>query len=195
MARKGITYDQVSNAAAAIKARGIEPTITAVRVELGGEGSYSTISQHLAKWRTESADKVEARAMPPEAEDAAMVAITSIWNIAANHAAKEVQAIQQEMDDMKKDHREAMKEATAEIGKLEEAANASAEKLAETAKALRAAEAKIAELEGAKKELEKAYQQLVSQIKQQEGQPSKKAADTKPERPAKPVTESERKPA
>ena len=69
MARKGVTFDQVANAAATIKARGTEPTIAAIRVELGNEGSYSTISQHLAKWRTEDSEKGVHKEMPPEVEN------------------------------------------------------------------------------------------------------------------------------
>ncbi|MBN3784571.1 chromosome partitioning protein ParA, partial [Burkholderia sp. Ac-20345] len=113
MARKGITYDQVANAAQAIAARGQEPTISAIRVELNNEGSYSTISQHLNRWRAESADKVDTAALPPDVETAAMEAITKVWNIAHKNATKEVAAVRQEAADEKRALQKELEEARA----------------------------------------------------------------------------------
>jgi hypothetical protein len=96
MARKGITYDMVSNAAAAIKARGTDPTISAIRVELNNEGSFSTISQHLAKWREQDAEKVDISSLPETVENAALEAITKIWNIATKEAREEIAAIKED---------------------------------------------------------------------------------------------------
>lgn len=96
MARKGITYDQVANAAAAIKARGIEPTLSAIRNELGQEGSFSTISQHLSKWREQDAERVDVRALPEAVENAALTAIATIWNIATKEARDEIAGIKED---------------------------------------------------------------------------------------------------
>lgn len=51
MARPGITYSQVAQAAETLTAAGASPTIAAVREALGGTGSPNTIHKHLAAWR------------------------------------------------------------------------------------------------------------------------------------------------
>lgn len=193
MARKGITFDQVMNAANAIKARGLEPTIHAVRIELGNEGSYSTISQHLAKWKTESASKVETRELPPEAEDAGMTAISTIWNIAVKYANQEVAAVRQEAEDTKKRLGEELSNALKEIERLEGVYEASAGQEEATAKALKAEQQKGAKLEGELSSLQKAYADLLHQVKQPTGK-EPKAADTKPARNASQPAESGKKP-
>lgn len=120
MARTGITYDQVKNAAAAIKARGLTPTIAAVRVELGNEGSYTTISQHLAKWKSEDADKATARDLPPDVENAMLEAVNTVWQIANKYAQEDVNAVRQSWDDEKKNYTEELNTAKAEIENLDE---------------------------------------------------------------------------
>lgn len=50
MARTGITFEQVSAAADALRGEGMNPTIKAVRERLG-TGSPNTIHEHLKKWR------------------------------------------------------------------------------------------------------------------------------------------------
>ena len=50
MARTGITFEQVSAAADALRGEGTNPTIKAVRERLG-TGSPNTIHEHLKKWR------------------------------------------------------------------------------------------------------------------------------------------------
>ena len=102
MARKGITYDMVCNAAAAIKARGTDPTISAIRVELNNEGSFSTISQHLARWREMDAEKVDVSSLPETVENAALEAITKIWNIARKEANDEIAAIKEDHNQQRK---------------------------------------------------------------------------------------------
>ena len=184
MARKGVTYDMVCNAASAIKARGTEPTITSIRVELKDEGSYSTISQHLAKWRAEAADKVTTSPLPPEAEDAAMVAITSIWAIATKHAKQETDAVRQEADDTKKTLSRELEEAKAEITRLEGVYALSLTDAEELNKRLDVAGKTIAGLEGAKQQLERSNHEMLETLKQQ-GETASQAADTKQAHPSK----------
>ncbi|WP_404995479.1 DNA-binding protein [Cupriavidus pauculus] len=184
MARKGITYDQVANAAAAIKARGQAPTISAIRVELGNEGSYSTISQHLARWKADDADKVDMAALPPEVEDAAMVAITTVWNIAHKHAMQEVQAIRQEAADEKKRLEEELAEARSEIAHLEETMSKIDKQLHEEAARADQAEKKLAGVSGELDSTKQLYAALLDSIKPQASSPGKKAADTKSARPS-----------
>jgi len=51
MARPGITYDDVANAATELKGQGKNPTIENVRLILG-TGSIGTINMHLRKWKS-----------------------------------------------------------------------------------------------------------------------------------------------
>lgn len=194
MARKGITFDQVMNAATAIKARGMEPTIHAVRIELGNEGSYSTISQHLARWKSESATKVDTRELPPEAEDAGMTAITTIWNVAVRYANEEKAAMRQENEDTKKRLSEELSEALKEIAALEEAAEQQAKALHDAQAQALADQKKTAKLEGELAALQRAYGELLNQVKQPTAA-APKAADTKPARPSTKPAEPGKTPA
>lgn len=193
MARKGITFDQVANAAQSIKNRGLEPTIHAVRTELGNEGSYSTISQHLARWRSESADKVDLKELPPEAEDAGLTAITSIWNIAVKHASQETAAVRQEAEDTKKRLGAELDEAKKEIERLEGVYDAACTMGDNKEKELQIALKHQAKLEGQISALQRAYDELISQVKQPAGK-EPKGADTKGARPASSPASPEKTP-
>ena len=50
MARDGVTYEQVAQAADALVGSGQQPTIRAVREHLG-RGSPNTVHRHLQAWR------------------------------------------------------------------------------------------------------------------------------------------------
>jgi uncharacterized coiled-coil protein SlyX len=119
MARKGISYDQVRNAADAIKSRGSEPTITAVRVELGNQGSYSTISQHLSKWKDEHINEADEISIPPAVENKIMETITFIWNMSNRIAQQDISALKQQSTDREKALNDQVTEATEEINILE----------------------------------------------------------------------------
>lgn len=162
MARKGIQFDQVANAAAAIQARGAEPTISAVRVELNNEGSYSTISQHLARWRSESADKVHVAALPPDVESAAMEAITKVWNVAHRTAQREVAAARQEAADEVQALKRELDEARAEIEQLEGALKSVDEKHHADAGRADSAEKKLAEVKGELSATKALYAELLA---------------------------------
>lgn len=118
MARKGITYNQVFASAEAIKARGIAPTISAVRNELG-EGSFTTISQHLQKWKLETADHADLQTLPQEVEEKALETITVLWNIAVREASNDIKAIKQEYTDKEIILKEELKQHIEEIIQLE----------------------------------------------------------------------------
>lgn len=100
MARTGITYAQVAEAAEELKAKGIEPTMVLIRDSLG-TGGFSTISTHLANWRTQQTVKPAQKPMTQEVEDAALKAIKQIWYIATEEAQQEVTRINQEFDQYK----------------------------------------------------------------------------------------------
>lgn len=149
MARKGISKDQVFNSANAIKARGIEPTITLIRNELG-EGSFSTISQHLAAWKTQDQEVIEVSEIPPNVEEAVLQACATVWNICQKESSKEVKAAKQEAKDsissIKNDLELATKEneeLSQEVAKLEKLLEQAEKKNNQAAKDLTACEAKL----------------------------------------------------
>lgn len=183
MARKGITYTQVQQAADAIKARGLEPTIHAIRTELGNEGSYTTISAHLAKWKDEKAGQRLERELPEEAENAALQAITTVWQIAVNYAWKETQAVQQELDDTKKRMGAELAEQAKEIEQLEAQLETAQLGRSQALHETQEIQKKNAKLEGQLGALQKSYDDLLRQIKQPAGK-ALKAVDTMPEHPA-----------
>jgi len=193
MARKGITYDAVANAARAIKARGQEPTIAAVRVECGDEGSYTTISTHLAKWRAEEMDKVEARTLPPEVEDKMMEAVMSVWNVANKAASNDLAAIKQDHADETKRLKGELDSANAEIAELEKKL-ANAEDEATNAKGLAAnLEKKITAAASELEATKSLYKQLLESLKPQAAT-GKPAADTKSAHQKPKAAELENKP-
>ncbi|EGF33263.1 hypothetical protein IMCC9480_849 [Oxalobacteraceae bacterium IMCC9480] len=58
MARAGILYSDLANAAARLVAEGKNPTVDSVRVALGSTGSKSTIAPLLKRWKAEHQDAV-----------------------------------------------------------------------------------------------------------------------------------------
>lgn len=62
MARTGITYIDVENAAQQLQGRGKNPTVDSIR-EMLGTGSKSTIAQHLRTWK---AEQLPDQAMLPQ---------------------------------------------------------------------------------------------------------------------------------
>lgn len=63
MARSGVIYEEVKQAAEALLAAKINPTHARVRAHLGG-GSFSTIGRHLNAWR-QARDHVPPQGTPP----------------------------------------------------------------------------------------------------------------------------------
>lgn len=184
MARKGISYEMVSNAAAAIKARGTEPTISAVRVELNNEGSFSTISQHLAKWREMDAEKVDVKSLPEAVENAALTAITTIWNLATREARDDIAAIKEEHRSDKKRMQTDYDELLKENKMLEE----TIEREVEASKADRtqaaALEKKLTAVNSELETIKKLYADLVATLKPPSAS-AQMGADTKSARPAR----------
>ena len=61
MARAGILYSHVAQAAAKLAAEGKNPTVDSVRLALGSTGSKSTIAPFLKRWKAEHEDVVLAQ--------------------------------------------------------------------------------------------------------------------------------------
>jgi len=60
MARAGILYSHVAQAAAQLAGAGKNPTVDSVREALGGTGSKSTIAPFLKRWKAEQQDTMAA---------------------------------------------------------------------------------------------------------------------------------------
>ena len=84
MARSGIRYEEVRDAAETLLGRGLNPTIQRVR-ELLGTGSNTTISEHLKSWQQQLADAPKI-VLPPTVPEAVMTALDAFWKIAVQHA-------------------------------------------------------------------------------------------------------------
>lgn len=194
MARKGITYDMVANAAAAIKARGVSPTISAIRVELNNEGSFSTISQHLAKWREIDAEKINISALPETVENAALEAITKIWHIATSEARDEIAGIKEDHNQQKR-LMQADLDALLQANKMmEEQMEKEIEQSHKDAAKVIDQEKKLTAISSELDTYKKLYAELAATLKQPSDK-EQKAAGTKSERLVKPKPELENKPA
>ena len=84
MARSGIRYEEVQEAAETLLSRGLNPTIQRVR-ELLGTGSNTTISEHLKHWQQQLAESPKA-VLPPAVPETVMTALESFWKIAIHQA-------------------------------------------------------------------------------------------------------------
>ena len=90
MSRPGVTQDQVFAAAQALADHAQPVTVQALREALG-QGSFTTLSQHLRAWRSHSQTRF-LPPLPPEIEAAAHKALTLVWTAASELAQREVQA-------------------------------------------------------------------------------------------------------
>ncbi|WP_445357148.1 DNA-binding protein [Microbulbifer sp. ANSA002] len=91
MARTGVTYLDIVQAAKAIKARGEEPTVDRVRAQLG-TGSKSTIAPLLKRWRSEFASNTDSSGLPRDLVDA----LKGLHQRIQEAASKQVEELQQE---------------------------------------------------------------------------------------------------
>ena len=163
--KKGITFAQVADAAASLKARGLEPTGYAVRAELGNTGSFTTIQQHLAKWKAEASESVKLKELPPEVENAMQTAIATCWAMANKVADESVAIVRQQLHEKDKELEEAAK-LIAELEKRTEDAEAQAAKAVQEASELKG---KHQALNGAHNELKARFDDLVGLKRQAEG--------------------------
>lgn len=69
MARIGITYTEVEQAASLLAADGKNPTVDAVRAALGGTGSKSTLAPMLKRWKSAHREQAQQAGLPAELLD------------------------------------------------------------------------------------------------------------------------------
>ncbi|WP_445358374.1 DNA-binding protein [Microbulbifer sp. ANSA005] len=93
MARTGVTYLDIFEAAKAIKARGEEPTVDRVRAHLG-TGSKSTIAPLLKRWKSESSSSTDISGLPKDLVEA----LKGLHQRIQGDADQRVEQVQQEFE-------------------------------------------------------------------------------------------------
>src|SRR5690554_6847241 len=97
MARMGVQYEEVVEAAVQLQKQGDNPTIQRIREWLG-TGSFTTISEHLKQWR---ANQRNATPLQQESQDlpASLVKMAqAFWQQACSEADEKLQSYQQQAD-------------------------------------------------------------------------------------------------
>ena len=130
-------HARIVTAAEAVAARGENPTLTAVRSELGG-GSYSTISPVLRAWKAAQArdDEPVREPLPDQIHEAAITGAGEIWRAALELASERLAAERAALNATRVELDEAITEATAtadELASQLEQAQSTAQAAAETA--------------------------------------------------------------
>ena len=88
---RGITQDQVDEAASAILSAGENPTVEKIRAQLG-TGSPNTITRMLDAWRSQLGSRLRQLSALPEVPDAVGQAMIEVWRLAADHAERVLEA-------------------------------------------------------------------------------------------------------
>lgn len=94
MARPGVTYLDVSNAAQQLVAAGRIPTIESVRIALG-TGSNSTLGLHLKTWKSKQ-DQTQQIATKENIPEELISALKGVWERVMNQSEDRIQSIQQQ---------------------------------------------------------------------------------------------------
>jgi len=116
MARKGITKEQIFEAATHLQEAGIAPTVQTVRERIGS-GSYSTINAHLAEWRKAHAE--QALVNIPDIPEKIMTAFNQVWAGAIKSAQDDVETQRQALEVMRREMDKENADMVAEIKRLE----------------------------------------------------------------------------
>jgi chromosome segregation ATPase len=136
-----ITREQIIQAAEALAAEGVNPSMQAVRDRLGG-GSYATISPALRDWReSRQAQTAAVLEMPAEMKGALERAGAELWRTASTLATQQLEAIRAEAQERIAAATQERDEALAEIARHEAA-------LEEQTKTAHQAQAALAEARG-----------------------------------------------
>lgn len=96
MARHGVTYQDIANAAQQLMGEGKQPTIELVRNILR-TGSTTTIANHLRKWRAEQ-DAPVSQAIKENLPPEFIAVMKGLWQRLHSHAENEIQLFKQESE-------------------------------------------------------------------------------------------------
>ncbi len=116
MARKGITKEQIFEAATRLQAAGLASTVQAVREQIGS-GSYSTINTHLAEWRKEHAEQISPNI--PDMPEKLMTTFNQVWVTAVKSAQDDVATQRQTLEVLRREMDKENASMVAEIKRLE----------------------------------------------------------------------------
>lgn len=94
MARPGVTYLDVANAAQQLVASGRIPTIESIRIALG-TGSNSTLGNHLRTWKSKQ-DQTQQIATKENIPEELIAALKGVWERVINQSDEKIQTMQQE---------------------------------------------------------------------------------------------------
>ncbi|MBX3710304.1 MAG: DNA-binding protein, partial [Gammaproteobacteria bacterium] len=94
MARPGVTYLDVANAAQQLVAAGRTPTIESIRIVLG-TGSNSTLGLHLKTWKSKQ-DQIQQIATKENIPEELISALKGVWERVMNQSEDKIQLIHQE---------------------------------------------------------------------------------------------------
>jgi hypothetical protein len=83
--RRGITQEQVNEAADAILGTGKNPTVEKIRAALGS-GSPNTIIRMLETWRNQFGERLQRLSSLPEVPVPVGQAMIELWRLAVEHA-------------------------------------------------------------------------------------------------------------
>lgn len=101
MARPGVGYEDVKQAAVTLLTRGQNPSVQRIR-DLLGTGSNTTISEHLRRWQQALAASPKAT-LPDAVPKDIMPAVETFWLFAVEHAEAAYQALKDEAREQVRD--------------------------------------------------------------------------------------------
>ncbi|AOV15913.1 hypothetical protein BJI67_01445 [Acidihalobacter aeolianus] len=179
MGNKGITFEDVERAAAALKAQGQRATNMAVRYYLG-TGSMKTINNHMKVINARAFERsAQQKDIPAEVEAVLHQTIASVWTQAQSLATQDIEAIRSLA-------RERIERSEAELEELNEAFDAKVEELAALQVKYGQLEAKVETLRteaavslGQRQALEQQIKDLIVEFR-----PKRKPSETRGKRKA-----------
>jgi chromosome segregation ATPase len=108
MARPGVTYQEVVNAAIEVKGKGKNPTIENIRAVLG-TGSIGTINMHLRKWKA-SQNQTEQLSIKENLPEELISLLKGLWE-------RVVQTSEERVTQLEENYQKTLSEMTAELEK------------------------------------------------------------------------------
>jgi chromosome segregation ATPase len=96
MARHGVDFETVKQAALKLLSKGISPSVQRVR-ELLGTGSNSTIAEHLKIWREQHAAK-KVHHLPASLPPELIASFETLWQTAMEHAEKHLTDVKEALE-------------------------------------------------------------------------------------------------
>jgi chromosome segregation ATPase len=96
MARHGVDFESVKQAALKLLSKGISPSTQKIR-ELLGTGSHTTIAEHLKIWREAHAAK-KVHHLPATIPEELIATFETLWQTAMEHAEKHLAGVKIELE-------------------------------------------------------------------------------------------------